>query len=97
MKETWVKLYRGHSAVCAMAIPFTFWTRMHFTVEQVGRSTKSHQHTHRAPTACALRIALPLILQTRPVAVVRSLDQEVPLVPQSQVFCAGRYANPIKA
>ena len=24
---------RGHSAVCAMAIPFTAWKHMHFTVE----------------------------------------------------------------
>ena len=46
---------KGHSAVCAMAIPFTAWKHMQFTVEQVGRSTKSPQYTHRARTACALR------------------------------------------
>ena len=42
---------RGHSAVCAMVTPFTAWKHMHFTVEQVGRSTKSPQYKHRACTA----------------------------------------------
>ena len=42
---------RGHSAVCAMAMPLTAWKHMHFTVEQVGGSTKSPQYTHRARTA----------------------------------------------
>ena len=46
---------RGHSAVCAMVVPFTASKRMHFTVEQVGGSTKSPQYTHRARGACAAR------------------------------------------
>ena len=44
---------RGHSAVCAMAIPFTAWK--HFTAEKVGRSTNSPQYMHCARTACAPR------------------------------------------
>ena len=34
-----------------MAMPFTAWEYMHFTVDQVGTSTKSPQHTHRARPA----------------------------------------------
>ena len=62
---------RGHGAVCAMAMPFASWKHVHFTVERVGRSTKSPQYTQRARTACtspahrvyiarAPRIVLPL-------------------------------------
>ena len=36
-----------------MAIRFTAWKHMHFTVEQVVRSTKSPQYTHRARMVCA--------------------------------------------
>ena len=42
---------RGHSAALAKAIPFTAWKRLHFTVEWVGRSTKSNQHTRRTRAA----------------------------------------------
>ena len=42
---------RGHGAVCAMAIPVTARRHMHFAVEQVDRSAKSPQYTHRVCTA----------------------------------------------
>ena len=35
----------------ARAMPITAWKHMHFTGEQVGRSTKSPRYTHRARTA----------------------------------------------
>ena len=52
---------RGHSAVCAMATPFTALKHMHFTVEYGGRSTKSPQDTHGVCTPRPKRIVTPTI------------------------------------